>query len=93
MRELTIFYSNPIKCLALWFESGDVVIVAGYVAFRVHRDVLSDSSTVFADMLSSLAVDEDREREEIEGCPVVRLEDSVNDVKHLLRILYNGIDE
>ena len=54
--------------------------------------MLSDSSTVLADMLSSLAVNEDNDREEIEGCPVVRLEDSVHDVKHLLRILYNGVE-
>ena len=93
MRErISPFHSALIKCLALWFESGDVVIVAGYVAFRVHRDVLSESSTVLADMLSSLVVSDDSDQEELEGCPVVRLEDSVNDVKHLIRILYNGIE-
>ncbi|KAM5544049.1 hypothetical protein V8D89_002235 [Ganoderma adspersum] len=92
MQDIVLLHSAPIKCLALWFESGDVVILAGYVAFRVHKDVLSDSSTVLADMLSSLAVSEESDREELEGCPVVRLEDSVHDVKHLLRVLYNGID-
>ena len=92
MQDTILYHISPIKCLALWFESGDVVIVAGYVAFRVHRDVLADSSTVLMDMLSSLAISEDSDREEIEGCPVVRLEDSVNDVKHLLRILYNGTE-
>ena len=93
MREhVSPLHSTVIKCLALWFESGDVVIVAGYVAFRVHKDVLSDSSTIFADILSSLAVNEDSDQEEIEGCPIVRLGDSVHDVKHLLHILYNGIE-
>ena len=54
--------------------------------------MLADSSTVLADMLSSLAVSEESDQEELEGCLVVRLEDSVHDVKHLLRILYNGIE-
>ena len=91
MQDTVLFHNTLIRCLALWFESGDVIIVAGYVAFRVHRDVLADSSTILADMLSSLAVDDDSNQQEMEGCPVVRLEDSVPDVKHLLRILYNGI--
>ena len=93
MREpVSPLHSTVIKCLALWFESGDVVIVAGYVAFRVHKDVLSDSSTVLADTLSSLVVSEESDQEELEGCLVVRLEDSVYDVKHLLRMLYDGIE-
>ncbi|PIL26639.1 hypothetical protein GSI_11264 [Ganoderma sinense ZZ0214-1] len=93
MQDIVTFHQPPtIKCLDLWFESGDVVVVAGYVAFRVHRDVLSDNSTVLADMLSSLAASEESNQEELDGCPVVRLKDSVHDVKHLLRMLYNGID-
>ena len=92
MQDTILFHNTPIKCLALWFESGDVVIMAGYVAFRVHKDVLADSSTVIADMLSCVAVNEDSDREELEGCPVIRLEDSVHNVKHLLCILFNGIE-
>ena len=88
-----IFYYNPIKCLSLWFDGGDVVVVAGYVGFRVHRDVLSENSGVLADMLSGLRAERERYQEElVEGCPVIRLEDSVHDVKHLLRLLYNGIE-
>ena len=87
-----IFHHTPIKCLDLWFDSGDVVVVAGYVAFRVHKDVLSESSGVLADMLSGLFANEESYQKELEGCPVVRLEDSVHDIKHLLRVIYNGIE-
>ncbi|KAI1786585.1 hypothetical protein LXA43DRAFT_897658 [Ganoderma leucocontextum] len=87
-----IFHNVPIKCLCLWFESGDVVVVAGYVGFRVHKDVLSDSSNTFANMLSDLAASAESDEDKVEGCPVVRFEDSVHDVKHLLRMLYNGIN-
>ena len=93
-QDIVLLHISPTKCLSLWFESGDVVIVAGYAAFRVHRDVLLDSSTVLADILSSLAVSDEsgRDREELEDYPVIQLEDSLRDMKHLLRVLYNGIE-
>ena len=87
MQEIVLFHNTGtrIRCLALCFESG-------YVAFRIHRNVFSNSSTVLADMPSSPAVSDESDREALEGCPVVQVAETVHDVKHLIRIRYNGIE-
>ena len=67
-----------------WLEDGNIVLVAGGVAFRVYRGLLASQSTVFADMFGSSCA---RENEMEEGCPVVHLSDSPIDVRHLLSFL------
>ena len=76
-----IFKRTPIRCLRLWFEDGDVTIVAGYVAFRVHKHKLLHGSSVLADTEWS----ED-------GVTRIHLEETVYDVKHLLHMLYSGVE-
>ncbi|TBU41576.1 hypothetical protein BD309DRAFT_964957 [Dichomitus squalens] len=84
--EDNVFHHTPIRCLEFWFEDGDTMMTAGHVGFRIHKYVLSGGSSVLADMGRS---DEDQ----LAGCPTVRLEESAHDVKHLLRMLYNGVGE
>ena len=67
-----------------WLEDGNIVLVAGGVAFRVYRGLLASQSTVFADMFGSACA---RENEMEEGCPVVHLSDSPIDVRHFLGFL------
>ena len=67
-----------------WFNDGSVVLVARNTGFRVFRSLLAAQSTVFADMLSSSSPSAD---EMVEGCPVVPLSDSPQDVAHFLGVL------
>lgn len=69
----------------LWFQDGTIILACRGTAFRVYRGPLIDQSPVFGDMLSlpqpSLDVRQGW------NCPVVRLQDSPDDLRHLLRIL------
>lgn len=67
-----------------WFDDGNIVLVAGNTAFRVYRGLLSAHSTVFSDMFEASSP---MDGETLEGCPVVRLSDSAQDLAHLLKIL------
>ena len=67
-----------------WMEDGNMVLVCGNTAFRVYRGLLASQSTVFADMLASSSP---AAGETYEGCPVVRLSDAPEDMRHFLRIL------
>jgi len=69
-----------------WYSDGTVILVARTgVAFRVHRGVLADHSTVFRDLF---AVPQPPE-EEHAGCPIVNLSDAPNQIRSLLRALYH----
>ncbi len=70
-----------------WYEDGTIILVARTVQFRVYKGVLADLSSVFADMFSLpqptsslLAGPAD--------CPFVHLEDSPEDLRHILRALF-----
>lgn len=75
----------------LWFEDGSIVVIAENTGFRVHKLLLSHLSPVFRDVFtvpqpvvvnSGLSV--------VDNCPVVRVSDSVYDIKCLLRAIYDG---
>ncbi|KAI1795307.1 hypothetical protein LXA43DRAFT_992298 [Ganoderma leucocontextum] len=68
----------------LWFDDGSVILVARDTGFRVFRSLLAAQSTVFADMFSSSSSSAE---EMLEGCPVVQVSDSPEDVAHFLRVL------
>ena len=72
---------HPVRS-AIWYDDGSIVIQAGSTQFRVHRSILWANSPVLKDMLP---VDE----ELVEGCPILRLSDSAEDVAHLLKVLYD----
>ncbi|KAM5539624.1 hypothetical protein V8D89_006733 [Ganoderma adspersum] len=82
---LRLFFSDtvPKHHEEFWFDDGSIVLVAGNTGFRVYRALLAAQSTVFTDMLSS---GPDAE-ETCDGCPVVHLSDSPEDVAHFLRVL------
>ena len=67
-----------------WLDDGNVVLVAQTVAFRMYRGLLAAQSTVFADMFASSTHKAD---EMIEGCPVVRVSDSPEDLAQLFRVI------
>lgn len=78
----------PQRYEQLWFEDGNVIIITGNTAFRVHRGILSRHSEVFRDMFDIPQPEGDAET--LDGAPVVHLPDSLHDITHLLCALYDG---
>jgi hypothetical protein len=91
----------------IWFSDGNIVLVAGSAAFKVHQGQLERHSEVFKDMFlvgragvgpsrqSTSVCDEDTVNEEgnkiVDGCPTVDIYDCPSDVYHLLVALYDGL--
>ncbi|OCH85118.1 hypothetical protein OBBRIDRAFT_839210 [Obba rivulosa] len=71
-----------------WFADGNVVIIVGHAAFKVHRGQLERHSDVFKDLFS-LPQPEDQEM--VEDCQCVELYDSPSDMLYLLQALYDGL--
>jgi len=88
----------------LWFSDGSVILKAENTLFRVHISQLSRHSAFFRDLFSlpqpphcnrtrslsdssSITV---LDGTHLEGCPVVYLHDTAEDVGNLLAALYDG---
>lgn len=86
---------SRIKHVDLWFCDGSVILQAASTLFRVHKSQLSRRSTVFSDMFTLpqpcvITAHATLADETYEGCPVVTLHDSAEDVANLLLALYDG---
>ncbi|KAJ7111636.1 hypothetical protein C8R43DRAFT_852582, partial [Mycena crocata] len=71
---------------SLWFPDGNIVLCAHNVLFRVFRGILAARSPVFADML---AFPQPEDAEVVDGCPVLRLDDSAADTMYFLKALFD----
>ena len=86
---------NPTKRDSeVWFEDGNIVVVAQNTAFRFHKSVVSLHSSVFRDLFSipqpSLILIDGEVLEIFDGCPVVHVSDTSYDFRELLRAIYGG---
>jgi hypothetical protein len=72
---------RPIRS-EIWYDDGSVVIQANSTQFRVHRSILSAHSSVLKDMVPNA-------EELVEGCPIILLSDSAEDMAHLLKALHD----
>ena len=72
----------------IWFEDGNIIIVAGQVAFKVHRGQLERHSEVFRDLFS---IPQPAVQEMLDGCPWFEVHDAAPDVRCLLKALYDGL--
>ncbi|RDX49020.1 hypothetical protein OH76DRAFT_1313454, partial [Lentinus brumalis] len=70
-----------------WFEDGSIVLAARDVEFRVYKRVLADHSIVFADMFT-FPQPASQATAVSESCPNVCLDDSPEDLRHVLRALF-----
>jgi hypothetical protein len=77
---------NRYESVDVWFDDGTLVVRAGETLFRVYGGILSASSPVLRDMLS-LAIK--REKEEMDGCPVVCVSDNPADMSFFLKSLHD----
>ncbi|PPR05873.1 hypothetical protein CVT24_006627 [Panaeolus cyanescens] len=73
----------------MWFNDGSVVLQAGLFQFRVHKAVLGRSSSIFRDMFSLPVSSPSTTDELVEGCEVVHLHDSAEDVRCMLSAIYD----
>jgi len=78
--------SGFTKSAGFWFPDGSVVIQAQFTQFRVHMSILSLHSTVFRDMFQ-IPQPENAEIF-IEGCPLVQVSDSTEDITIMLSAMY-----
>ncbi|KAI0720783.1 hypothetical protein C8T65DRAFT_567022 [Cerioporus squamosus] len=67
-----------------WMEKGNLVLLTRRVAFKVYRGLLAMQSPVFSDMFSAADAGTSSK---LEGCPVVEMQDSPEDLRHLLRVV------
>ncbi|OBZ74901.1 hypothetical protein A0H81_05169 [Grifola frondosa] len=70
----------------IWFDDGNIILIAGDTSFRVYKGLLAQRSEIFSDLFT---VPQPLDAEEIDGCPVVRLSDSPQDLKYFLQIIFN----
>ncbi|KAJ3516383.1 hypothetical protein NMY22_g14223 [Coprinellus aureogranulatus] len=75
----------------IWMDDGNVVLQAGNVQFKVHRSALARVSTIFSDVFSMPQPSTGDET--VDGCPLLCMQDSVQDVQHMLAILYDHDDD
>jgi BTB/POZ domain len=80
--------SNMTRHPELWFDDGSVVLHVEKTLFRVHRSTLATHSTVFSDMFR---IPQPPDQDAIEGCTVIKLPDSLDDVESLLKALYDPL--
>ena len=77
----------------LWFDDGNLVLVAGDVQFCVYKGLLTSQSAVFKDMLSlpqPVSDDANVHDGPSPNCASVHLSDSPEDLRHFLRAFTNG---
>ncbi|KAJ6545093.1 hypothetical protein DFH09DRAFT_927880 [Mycena vulgaris] len=70
----------------VWHPDGSVVLQAGLAQFRVHWSFLSLHSSFFRDMQG---LPQPPDQPTVDGCPVIELPDSVEDVECVLKALYD----
>lgn len=75
------------RCDELWYKDGSIVIEAETTQFRVYQGVLAAQSDVFADMFSIPQPPTEQRGELVEGCPVVKVQDTAIDWTYVLEAL------
>ncbi|KAF5340605.1 hypothetical protein D9611_007348 [Ephemerocybe angulata] len=76
----------PRRSAETWYRDGNVVLQAGNTQFKVHQGLLERHSPVFAGLLVE---GQQGGEDTVEGCRVVKLEESEEDIELLLDALYN----
>lgn len=75
----------PVRHTELSFEDANLAIVTGCQYFLVHRGLLCHHSPVLKESIGSIRSDHDYL---LEGCPVLSLQDSPEEMACFLRALY-----
>ena len=78
--------------LGLWFDDGNVILIAEGTSFKVHKSVLSSKSYVFKDMFSipQPTIPSETDMMHHDGVPVVYMTDTWRDLTCILGVIYDG---
>jgi hypothetical protein len=71
----------------VWFHDGTVVLQAESALFRVYRGVLAAQSPIFRD---TFAIPQPPTQDTYDGCPLVLLHDSPEDLKLFLLAIHDA---
>ncbi|TFY65442.1 hypothetical protein EVJ58_g1969 [Rhodofomes roseus] len=85
--ELNVQTAALVPDEELWFPDGNVVLEAQGHAFRVYQGLLGYNSEVFRDLFT---VPQPPSAETFDGCPMVHLTDHPEELRHLLRVIFDG---
>ncbi|KZP14498.1 hypothetical protein FIBSPDRAFT_935715 [Athelia psychrophila] len=77
---------DPVRS-DIWYDDGNVILEAEATQFKVYRGALAEASSVFKDMFSFPQPASETIRA-VEGCSVVQLSDTAEDVTFILQALY-----
>lgn len=74
----------------VWYEDGSIILVAENEGFRVYSGILSQQSSIFADMFSMPRPIQPQPQDIYQGCPVVHLPDSALEMRCFLKVLHDA---
>lgn len=78
------------KDAKLWFEDGNIVLIAENHPFKIHKGVLAAKSDFFSGMLSLPQPQTLEESEHFDGIPTMHLSDKWQDVRCVLQGIYHS---
>ena len=77
--------NEPIVRSPIWFKDGNIVLRAQRVQFRFYQDLLATYSPFFRDAFEVPQPADGADA--VEGCPVMRLQESAADVEYVLNFI------
>lgn len=81
-------FADRQRHATLWYEDGTIILANKTTLFRVSREILARRSVLFKDMFSLPQPKELDSEETFDGLPVVVLDDSTQDLQHLLSAVF-----
>lgn len=81
--------SSIVPHPTLHFDDGNTLLISSSdppMAFKVHRSILALNCTVFSDMF---ALPQPMDAETIDGCPVVRLSETSDDLGYFFSTMFD----
>ena len=89
--DVTVNKERAIK-LGLWFDDGNIILIAQCMPFKVHQSFLALRSEVFRDMFALPPVPDDHnsQADMMDGIPTVHISDHWEDMGELLLALYHS---
>ena len=79
--------TNATRDSDYWFDDGNLILVSRGVAFRVYKGLLGEHSAIFRSMFH-IAQAAPAPEDLVEGCPVIPLDDSPDDLRELFRLIF-----
>lgn len=89
-RDGTVSYVSIVPSYFVAHESiTQVILIAGCIAFKVYKGLLSRDSQVFATLLNETPLDR-LVRTRIEGCELIRMDEPVSKLRPVLQWIHGG---